>query len=177
MAAIRLLEPEAADDSEVVGRLARLINDVYAVAERGMWRDDATRTTPDEIAELVRAGEIVVATREGAIVGSVRLHDVAGDTSEFGLLVSDPALRGTGIGNDLLDFAERHSAGRGMRTMQLELLVPREWSHPSKEFLRGWYGRRGYRLARTGTLDAAYPHLAPMLATACDLEVHEKPLH
>jgi hypothetical protein len=28
--------------------------------------------------------------------------------------------------------------------MQLELLVPRDWRHPSKEFLKSWYGRRGY---------------------------------
>jgi hypothetical protein len=63
-----------------------------------------------------------------------------------------------------------------MVTMQLELLVPRTWTHPSKEFLRGWYGRRGYRLVRTGKLEDAYPHLAPLLATECDLEVHRKPL-
>jgi hypothetical protein len=46
----------------------------------------------------------------------------------------------------------------------------------SKEFLKAWYGRRGYRIARTGRVDDAYPQLAPLLATACDLEVHEKPL-
>ena len=56
------------------------------------------------------------------------------------------------------------------------MLVPREWSHPSKEFLRAWYGRRGYRLVRTGLLDEAYPHLAPLLATPCDFEIHHKPL-
>jgi GNAT superfamily N-acetyltransferase len=176
MAAIRTLEPAAATDRDLVERLARLINDVYVVAESGMWRDDATRTTPDEVAGLIEAGEIVVATDDGAITGSVRLHDVSGDAAEFGLLVADPTLRNTGIGRALLDFAEEQSRERGLRAMRLELLVPREWTHPSKEFLRGWYGRRGYRRVRTGTLEAAYPHLAPMLATPCDLEVHEKSL-
>jgi hypothetical protein len=52
--------------------------------------------------------------------------------------------------------------------------VPREWSHPSKEFLRELHERRGYRLVRTGRLDDDYPHRAPLLATACDLEIHEK---
>jgi hypothetical protein len=47
---------------------------------------------------------------------------------------------------------------------------------PSKEFLRSWYGRIGYRLISTRRIDDAHPHLAPLLATACDLEVHEKPL-
>jgi hypothetical protein len=60
--------------------------------------------------------------------------------------------------------------------MQLELLVPRGWKHPSKEFLEAWYGRRGYRLIRTSRLDDAYPQLAPLLATPCDLEIHQKPL-
>ena len=60
--------------------------------------------------------------------------------------------------------------------MQLELLVPRDWRHPSKEFLKAWYGRRGYRLSRSGRLGDAYPHLAPLLATPCDLTVYEKAL-
>jgi GNAT superfamily N-acetyltransferase len=173
---ITLLEPSASEDAGLVTELAGLVNRVYAVAESGLWRDGAMRTTPSEIAELIRAREIAVATRDGRIVGSVRLHDVAGDTSEFGVLVAAPEERGTGIGRALLDFAEDRSRARGLQTMQLELLVPREFSHPSKEFLKGWYGRRGYRLARTGTLETAYPHLAPLLAVPCDLEVHEKPL-
>ena len=54
--------------------------------------------------------------------------------------------------------------------------MPREWSHPGKEFLTSWYGRRGYRLVGTTTLDGAYPHLAPLLATPCDLQIHRKAL-
>ena len=92
------------------------------------------------------------------------------------MLVAAPEQRGTGIGRALLDFAERHSRERGLRAMQLELLVPRGWRHPSKEFLRAWYGRSGYRLIRIARMDDAYPHLAPLLATPCDLEIYEKPL-
>ena len=60
--------------------------------------------------------------------------------------------------------------------MQLELLLPRGWQHPTKEFLKGWYGRIGYRRVRTDSIDDAHPHLAPLLATPCDLAVYEKPL-
>jgi GNAT superfamily N-acetyltransferase len=173
---VEQLDAAAAGDAELIEQLAKLINDVYAVAESGLWRDGATRTTPSEVADLIRAREIVVARREGRVVGSVRLHNVSSEVSEFGLLVADPEERNTGIGRALLDFAEADSRERGLRAMQLELLVPREWTHPTKEFLKSWYGRRGYRLDRVGTMDAAYPHLAPLLATPCDLEVHEKPL-
>jgi GNAT superfamily N-acetyltransferase len=174
--AVDLLDAPAGDDAALVEELTDLINDVYATAESGLWIDGATRTTPSELAELIRAGQIAVATRDGHTVGSVRLHDVSDDTSEFGILVAAPDQRGTGVGRALLDFVERHSRERGLRAVQLELLVPREWSHPSKEFLKAWYGRCGYRIIRTGRIDDAYPHLAPLLATPCDLEIHQKPL-
>ena len=173
---VELLEPGAEQDTELVARLTALINDVYATAESGLWRDGATRTTAAEVAELIGAEEIAVATRRGRIVGSVRVHDVGADASELGLLVAAPDQRGTGIGRALLDFVEARSRHRGLRAMQLQLLVPRGWSHPSKEFLRAWYGRRGYRISRTERFDDAYPHVAPLLATPCDLEIYEKPL-
>ena len=173
---VGVLGPEAAADDGLVQALADLVNAVYAVAEEGMWQPGATRTTPEEIASLIRAGEIVAAAGDGRVLGMVRLHDVGRDTAEFGILVSAPGERNSGVGRALLDFAERHSAERSLATMQLELLVPREWTHPSKEFLKAWYGRRGYRLVRTGKLDDAYPHLAPHLATPCDLEIHAKSL-
>jgi GNAT superfamily N-acetyltransferase len=173
---VQVLERDAADDRELVAGLSDLINRVYATAESGLWREGATRTTPDEVAELVRSGEIAVARDNDELVGAVRLQDVADDVAEFGMLVADPGRRSTGVGRALLDFAEDRARERGMRAMQLELLVPREWSHPSKEFLREWYGRRGYRLVRTGHLDEAYPQLAPELATPCDFEIHHKAL-
>ena len=92
------------------------------------------------------------------------------------MLVSDLDRRGTGIGRALVAFAERHSRERGRRAMQLELLVPLEWRHPSKEFLKEWYGRLGYRRVRTGSVEDAHPLLAPLLATPCRVEVYEKPL-
>jgi GNAT superfamily N-acetyltransferase len=174
--AIRQLDAADAADADLVARLTDLVNEVYDVAERGLWREGATRTTTAELAGLIRAGEIALATRDGEVVGCVRLHDVSEDTGEFGMLVAAPERRSTGVGRALVDFVERRGRERALRAIRLELLVPRAGSHPSKEFLRGWYGRRGYRLARTGRLDEAYPHLAPLLATPCDLEIHEKPL-
>ena len=168
---VRVLE-----DTGLADELAELVNDVYAVAESGLWRDGMKRTTAAELAGEIRAGEIVVATRDDQVVGCVRVHDIADDTSEFGILAAAPAARGTGVGNALLDFAERRSRERGMRAMQLELLVPREWSHPSKEFLKEWYARRGYELIGTRDIPTAYPQLTPLLATPCDLQVREKPL-
>jgi GNAT superfamily N-acetyltransferase len=157
-------------------RLSDLINEVYAVADDGIWLTGATRTTPAEVAQLTHAGEIVVARFDGELAGCVRVQRFDEDTGEFGMLTADPAHRGVGVGGELIRFAERRTASEGRRTMRLELLVPRDWKHPTKEFLAAWYGRLGYRVVRTGTIDEAYPDLAPLLATPCDFVIYHKGL-
>jgi GNAT superfamily N-acetyltransferase len=164
------------DDAPVVEQVADLVNKVYAVAEAGLWIDGAARTTTSELAELIRAREIAVARLGVQIVGAVRIQRLDDTTGEFGMLAAHPAHRGLGIGRDLMRFAERTSRAAGLGSMQLELLVPREWTHPVKEFLAAWYTRSGYALIRTGTIDEAYPALAPLLATACDFQIYRKDL-
>jgi GNAT superfamily N-acetyltransferase len=174
---VSLLDADHETDVALAAELSDLVNDVYAVAESGMWVDGANRTSADEMRTYIVAGEIYVARDvDGQIVGSVRWQDVAPGVSEFGILVSARDRRGLGIGRALLDDIERRGRDRGLDAMQLELLVPRDWSHPSKEFLTAWYGRRGYRIVRTAALEDNYPHLAPLLATPCDLQIHRKTL-
>jgi GNAT superfamily N-acetyltransferase len=171
-----LLPAATSDDAAVVERITDLINEVYAVAEDGLWLDGATRTTVEEVGELTRAGEIAVARLRGQIVGCVRVQRLDEGTGEFGMLAADPAHRGVGIGRELIRFAERKCRADGLATMELELLVPRDWTHPTKQFLDAWYTRIGYRVARTGAFDEAYPALAPRLATPCDFVIYRKDL-
>jgi GNAT superfamily N-acetyltransferase len=173
---IDTLSPDCAEDSRLTATIARLVNEVYAVAEDGLWVENATRTTRDEVAALIGAGEISVARDGDQIVGCIRIQHLDSDTSEFGMLVAAFANRSLGVGRELVNFAERRCLDSGRRTMQLELLVPRSWSHPSKEFLAQWYGRLGYVIVRTGTIDEAYPHLAPLLATPCDFVIYRRDL-
>lgn len=177
---IGLLPAGAAADVALVAALTDLVNRVYAVAEDGLWAGGAARTTEAEMAGLVAAGEIAVARVRGGdgagIVGAVRVQRLAGGEGEFGMLVAAPAYRGAGVGRELVRFAERWCHDQGLVTLQLELLVPRTWSHPVKEFLRDWYTRLGYRPVRTGSIDDSYPALAPLLATPCDFVVYHKDL-
>jgi GNAT superfamily N-acetyltransferase len=173
---IELLPAAGCDDAALMQRIADLINEVYAVAEKGLWRDGAARTSVDEVAHLTRAGEIAVARLRGRIVGCVRVQRLDERTGEFGMLAADPACRGVGVGRELVGFAERRCSADGLSSMQLELLVPRGWTHPTKAFLAAWYTRIGYRVARTGTIDEAYPSLAALLATPCDFVIYEKDL-
>src|SRR5262245_32138230 len=140
---VESLSPAHATDDALAARLAALINEVYAVGERGLWIDGRMRTTPEEVIDLLGRGEIAVASRQAQIAGVIRIHDLDDRTGEFGMLAADPACRGIGIGSALVSHAERLCRERGRVTMQLELLVPTTWSHPSKEFLKQWYGRLG----------------------------------
>lgn len=177
MVRIEMLPSATASDDRLVAALTALINQVYEVAEAGIWVDGAARTTHAEVADLIAAGEIA-ATRDpdGELVGSVRIQRLGDGLGEFGMLVAAPGLRGTGIGRELVRFAEQRSAENGAHTMQLELLGPREWTHPAKKFLAEWYTRIGYSVVRRGALEDDYPHLAPLLATPCDFMIYNKPL-
>jgi GNAT superfamily N-acetyltransferase len=175
-AEITWLLPAEADDADLMATLTDLINDVYAEAENGLWVKGAARTSVVELTELVRAGQFATARIEGRLVGCVRIQFLTGEVGEFGLLAVDPAYRGTGLGRDLVKFAEQAAGEAGRHTMQLELLVPRDWTHPSKQFLATWYTRIGYAPTRTGAIEESYPHLAPLLATPCDFVIYRKKL-
>jgi ribosomal protein S18 acetylase RimI-like enzyme len=174
--AIEMLPAAAATDVGVVAELTDLVNRVYARAEEGIWVDGATRTTTAEMAEMIAADQVAVARLNGAIVGAVRIQQLSDTTGEFGMLAADSAHRDRGIGRELVVFAEELSRRRGMAVMQLELLVPRDWKHPTKEFLDAWYRRIGYQPVQTGRIDDSYPHLAPLLATPCDFVIYHKAL-
>lgn len=173
---IRPLLPAEADDAAVAGTVTDLVNEVYRDGEKGLWLGDVPRTTPTEVAGLIRAGEIVVARLGARIVGSVRIQRLDAETGEFGLLAAATAHHGGGIGRRLVAFAEQQSRDGGCVTMQLELLVPRVGTHPAKARLAEWYGRLGYRVVRAGSLEEDFPHLAPLVAMPCDFLIYHKDL-
>lgn len=173
---IRTLSPAAAADGALVAELTNLVNRVYETAEEGLWADGAVRTNTAEMTAFVRAGQIAVARLAGRIVGAVRIQRLASGEGEFGMLVADPDHRGVGIGRELVLFAERWSRENDLATLQLELLVPRDRTHPVKEFLKDWYARLGFRPVRTGVIEESHPALAPLLATPCDYVIYHKAL-
>lgn len=169
--------PRATDlDAENVGRLAALINEVYDVAESGMWKRNGTRTSPAEVERLLRSRALILAESDGVVVGSVNVNLMNDGVGEFGMLVADPRRRGEGIGSALVEHAERWAREMGCHTMRLELLTPRNWTHPGKEFLKGWYSRIDYAPQSTEPFEILYPELVSELATECDFTVWHKRL-
>ncbi|WP_306215584.1 GNAT family N-acetyltransferase [Actinoplanes sp. RD1] len=166
----------AAPDATIVTRLTEIVNQAYLEGEKGLWRDNAGRTTAKEMAGLAAQGQLAVARRADTIIGTVRVRQLAPGLGQLGMLAADPRQRGGGVGRELVRFAEDHARAAGATTMQLELLVPLAGEHPVKEFLRTWYTRIGYARVGTASLADDHPELAPRLAVPCELLVFHKPL-
>jgi GNAT superfamily N-acetyltransferase len=160
-----------------IKRLSDLINEVYDDAESGMWKRKGARTNPAEVERLLRAQALILAEIDGALVGSVNVNLMRDGVGEFGMLVADLNHRGKGIGSALVDSAENWARGMACHTMRLELLTPRNWTHPSKEFLKKWYSRIGYKPQARESFEIMHPELVPELATECDFTVWRKSLN
>jgi GNAT superfamily N-acetyltransferase len=166
----------ASGDETVAVELVRLINRAYSAGEAGLWVEGTARIDEPEIAQAIRAGDMLVATREGRIVGCARTRALDETTADVGLISADPEVWGGGIGRALVEVAEALARSRGATTMQLELLVPRTGTHPEKERLREWYTRLGYSVVRAVPFEEFVPDAAPLLRAPGDVLVFTKAL-
>lgn len=156
---------------ENVDLIFTLINSVYDQAEEGMWQFHGTRASLSDVRTMLSEQSLILAEKNGEIVGSTKIGRHDDICAEFGMLVADPNLRGSGIGTALVSAAEHWAREGGHKVMRLELLTPRHWSHPSKEFLKKWYSRLGYIPGETVAFNKA-----EHLATECDFTVWKKQL-
>jgi GNAT superfamily N-acetyltransferase len=170
---IDLLSP---GDDILVEQLVRVINDAYAAGEAGLWIAGTARTTPQEVAELIRSGGMLAATAAGRVVGCACVRPLDGTRADLGFVSADPQQWGSGVGRRLVDAAEELMRSRGVTTMELKLLVPHEAVHPLKDRVRAWYSRRGYRPVRSMTVEEVAGDAAAELVTPCEFLVLRKPL-
>lgn len=94
----------------------------------------------------------------------------------FGMLALDAAYRGSGIGRDMVIFAEEHCRKMGLEVMQLELLLPVDFEHAFKKRLQDWYLRMGYRIVKLAAFQDEYPQLEVFVSEPCKYQVFEKSL-
>ncbi len=134
------------------------------------------RIRAGELAACIERRELAAAFAGDRPVGCVCVTRPDAATGELGLLAAARDATGRGVGRALVDFAETTARAAGAITMRLELLVPREGTHPAKVRLHAWYTRLGYRVAGRGDFVAAYPVVEPWLAVPCDLVAYAKPL-
>lgn len=173
---IEMLPCNASTNMQDMEHITNIINRVYAIAEESLYKHGAVRTTVQEIEEFTRNGEIAVARSMGEIVGCVLIRRIDQEMGEFGMLAVDDAYQGAGIGKKLIRFAEQKCQKEHLRKMQLELLVPKEGTHPTKIILENWYTSLGYHQVHTETIDALFPRLVQMLAIPCKFIIFQKEL-
>ena len=101
---------------------------------------DGQRVDADGVREVIAKpdGRILLAERDGALVGSVQVEKIGGQ-GYFGMFSVRPKLQGGGIGDALLREAERVvREAFGCTTMTCTVISIRAE-------LIAWYQRRGYR--------------------------------
>jgi len=173
---VEIVVVDWATRGDSISSIVHLVNEVYLNSEDGLWVPGTLRTSLDEVASAIRDGQLALARQAETIVGAVRLQLVDSQTGGLSMLVADTQCRGLGIGTLLVDFAHAWARRQGLAAMQLEVLTPRNWAHPSKVFLLDWYGRIGYQQMQLDPVEVKYPTLEPLLATPCDLVVFRKDL-
>lgn len=160
-----------------INRLLELINAVYEETESDLWKPTTSgRTYYGEVEGFVKGKQLYIARDDNEIVGSVKFAPVDETTLEFGMLAADKKMRGMGLGRDLVNIVENHARNNGYKTMQLELLTPRHWENPAKEFLKVWYSRLGYIPEKSMPFEEVSPHRMDEFATDCDFTVWLKKL-
>ncbi len=170
------IELLAAPDDDLVQEVTDLVNRVYTVAEDGLWVQGATRTTMDEMAELIAAGQIAVARRDGLIAGAVRIQQLDDRRASSACWSRTPFI---------VAKASAVSWSRSPRTRADSGASPSCssscWS-PANGRIRPNVPARlvntriGYRPVQSSTIDERYPQLAPLLAAPCDFVVYQKEL-
>jgi deazaflavin-dependent oxidoreductase (nitroreductase family) len=173
---VKQLSPDAAGDRALVNELARIVNEAYAVGEAGLWVEGTVRTTPAQLANTVRDGDLLAATVADRLVGCVRVRAIDAATAQLGLLSTAPDQWGNGIGRELVRAAEDLARARGAVTMELVLLDPTDPAYPGKGRLRAWYEGLGYRFVRSVPIEEVSAHAADELAAPCRWLVFRKPL-
>lgn len=98
------------------------------------------RTSAEELAGLIADADrvILLARREGALIGCVQVARAGEDLAYLGMLTVEPALQASGLGRRLLAAAETEAVARfGARRMEMTVIRRRAE-------LIAWYERRGY---------------------------------
>lgn len=159
-----------------IKKLQRIINDAYKVGEGDLWIESAQRVSFDELKTAIEQNEIIIAQNRDIIVGSIKVTEFSQDVAEFGMLATDLNYRGLGIGNKLVDAAESWARDNHFKTMRLELLTPKYYINESKEKLKKWYTKRGYKHYCLEPFENLFPHTCHLLAVECDFNVYHKTL-
>lgn len=140
-----------------------------------MWLGGINRTSEEETATAITHGEVVVAKIDDQMVGSVFVGRLDERTGWFGALAVHLRHLGSGVGSNLVAFAEGHALSTGADVMQIEILEPGA-GHSHTDRLADWYQRSGYVFVRRLDLADFDPTAVPFLTGPCGVAILRKTL-
>lgn len=170
------LDPEHADDTREMSEIAELVNRVFTQEDRGLWRPGHTRTDVDQVAAMVRAGELVTAQLGGTLVGVIRVQQIEDRTAYSSMLVTHPDYRGRGLARLLREYVFDHLRRLGVTTLRIDNIAPRDVARQATDFMTDWNERAGYAVVGRVPFEEVHPELVPMLLVPCDFILYEKEL-
>lgn len=157
--------------------LYEIVNKAYERGEKGMWGEGYKRISLKHLENVINLKQIVIIKIESQIVGCIQLViDSTKNTASFGMLSVKEKFEGKGIGKALISFVEENCKKLNIETIQLELLTPIKNPHPSKEMLKKWYFKLGFRPIRSVPFNHLFPHLRKNLVLECEFQIWHKKL-
>ena len=174
--AIHNLSPRAAEDPEQMTAIAELVNRVFATEDKGLWRPGHTRTDVDQVGEMARLGELVVAELEERLVGVIRVQQIDDHTAYTSMLVTHPDYRGQGLARKLRQHVFEHLRSLGITTLRIDNIAPRNIDRQATAFMTDWNERAGYTVVGRVPFEEVHPEIAHMLLVECDFILYEKAL-
>ncbi len=137
-------------NSNDIDALTRLVNSAFAV-EHFIY--DGERISPQECADLLTTGKILLVEEDASPVGCVYL-ELRNDSGYLGLLSVATSHQGLGIGRSLMELGENWFRNHGRKISELQIINVR------KELL-DYYRRLGYRESGTSPFPADVATLLP----------------
>lgn len=170
------LKIASSNDNINITALVNMINAVYRKSEHNIWIAEYNRISEALLREIINQQQLLVAQLKNEIIGCIHLEPIDLELYKFKMLAVIPNHKGTGLGSKLVKFAEHTAKSKGVKTMQLELLVPTDFIHPDKVFLHNWYTKIGYKEMATYDVDYVHDGISQFLKTDCKAIVYQKPL-
>ncbi|KAM0696514.1 hypothetical protein Q7P36_003762 [Cladosporium allicinum] len=197
---IRLPTPTETHNPLFLHHTTSLINAAYSAPSTTLLKPHNPRTNTTEVQTWLESGNFYLAftlppnndnttshsppqQEDPVPVGTIRLTPLSPEISEIGILTVDPDFRSSGLGRELIAFAEGLAVGDGVGRVRIEVPAPRTdaqgqvvVSSAKKKYLRAWYEGLGYEFVGKRTLGESVPGLVRAFEEEVEILVLEKGL-
>lgn len=176
---IRLSNPEDLAPEKVIS-LCHFINQAYQIADQGIWQE-WQRIDEETLTTLLKDQSVLIAEYEHKTVGCINVNLLTDVIAEFSMFAVDPSQQKLGIGHQLMQAAEQWAINHDRTIAQIEVVYPRDWLHPYKEYVKNWCQMNGYLAIYQGPFEELNAQLVAKLAhaktaTPCNYIIYHKKL-